>query len=317
MNTKIVYVLVCGEKDIYLSQAAISAFSARRHNPDAQILLVVDYKTSGLISRKENLTKDFNDVVVVNVPEELSKIQKSRYLKTTLRHHIKGDYLFIDTDTIIVDSLSEIDYTNGPIAAVLDRHVKIEDNSMRKWIENDLKKVGLTVEDTRQMYFNSGVMFVKDVPESYSFYDRWYTYWNEARQHGNNVDQPPLAKVNKDFNFMIQELDGSWNCQMVENFVNYLNRGKILHYFATHHESPYQLYDDNLMLDILAKGYIGDEIKEKLERPKELFRERHLLVYNKDVEIYRTSVHSMFLYHRWIFNIFEYFSWAFFNRRLF
>ena len=40
MKTKILYVLVSSEADVYLEQALVSAYSARRHNPDAVLTLL-------------------------------------------------------------------------------------------------------------------------------------------------------------------------------------------------------------------------------------------------------------------------------------
>jgi len=39
------------------------------------------------------------------VPEELNQVQRSRYLKTTLRSILTGDYLFVDTDTVFASLL--------------------------------------------------------------------------------------------------------------------------------------------------------------------------------------------------------------------
>ena len=51
MKTKIVYVLVSSEKDIYLGQAFISMFSAKYYMPDCHIVLVTDKLTSKTLIR--------------------------------------------------------------------------------------------------------------------------------------------------------------------------------------------------------------------------------------------------------------------------
>ena len=313
MKTKIVYTLISEETDIYLAQVAISSYTARYSNPFANIILVVDFQTSEYIKKKRGLLKAIDDIIIVDIPGDLNNKQKSRYLKTTLRHHIQGDYLFVDTDTVIVEDLSKIDCEEAKIAAVLDRNIDIDKNSMRKFIAKDIECVNMTLDNLRFKYYNSGVLFVKDIPENYEFYDKWYGYWEKTR----NIDQPAFAKANMECGYMVKELDGTWNCQLVENFINYLSTSKILHYFASGRQSSYLLYDDELMKGIIEKGYLSDSIKKMLETPKSLFKEKHLLVYGSDVDFYRTYVQRIYMYHRWLFNIFEYISHVIVTKRLF
>ena len=313
MKTKIVYTLVSGGNDIYLAQVAISSYTVKYYNPSAHVILVVDVQTSEYIKNKNGLLNEIDDVVIVNVPNDLTNKQRSRYLKTTLRHHIKGDYLFIDTDTVVAEDLSKIDYEKSKIAAVLDRNIDVNRNSMRKFIENDIKSMDLTLDNLKSKYFNSGVLFIRDVPESYDFYNKWYEYWNKVR----DIDQPAFAKANMECGYLVQELDGTWNCQLVENFINYLSEGKILHYFASGHQSSYLLYDNEFMNNILREGCLSEDIKHMLEKPRSLFQDKHLLVYGGDVDFFRTYMQRIYRYHRWLFNILEYISRVIVTKRLF
>lgn len=306
MKAKIVYALVCKRDDVYLAQAVVSAYTARLHNATAEIVAVVDKETASLLKAFTDYTQYFNEIVTVDIPYELNQMQKSRYLKTTLRKRIKGDFLFIDTDTIITCDLSEIDNVDGYIAAVLDRHTEIENHPTREDAEKALATIGLTGKDIKSKYFNSGVMLVRDCPESVTFYEKWYQYWDKVRQKGYNIDQPPLAKANIECGFPIVELEGTWNCQMVDNFMNYLDGAKILHYFASHRRSPYKLYDKSLFLDIMRQKCVPDELKASLDTPRAFFKEKHLLVHDDDVDFCHSSIHDLFAYHKWLYNVLEF-----------
>ena len=52
MQTKLVYVLTCAPEATYIEQALISIWSARYHNPDAHIVLLVDDLTNQLLVGK-------------------------------------------------------------------------------------------------------------------------------------------------------------------------------------------------------------------------------------------------------------------------
>lgn len=309
MNTKIVYTVVGGKNEMYLPQALIAGYSARLYNPNATIILVVDTATASVID--ENMTsfyKYFDSIIKIEVPLELSQMQKSRYLKTTLRQNIIGDFLYIDTDTVVTCDLSAIDNCPHSIAAVLDRHSLVSEHEFKEKISMDISCVGLTLGELKDKYFNSGVMYVKDNELSHVFYNKWYGYWDAARRKGKNIDQPPLAKANKDCGYPIEEIDGTWNCQLSDNFVNYLAGSKILHYFASNNRSPYSLYDSDLYREIIENGDIPKNIKEKLDNPKRLFLSKHLLAYGYDVSFLRTNLHAIYVYHRNVFNLFELFA---------
>lgn len=160
MNTKIVYAVVSNEKDIFLEQTLLSVYSLRLYNPEAHVILVVDEDTNKTIQGKRSeILKYITEKIIVKVPKEYTQVQKSRYLKTTLRQNIKGDFLFVDSDTIITDSLSEIDNLNIELGAVKDLHVNLDQNYGCKNIIKKALSIGFNPL-SNNLYFNSGVIYV-------------------------------------------------------------------------------------------------------------------------------------------------------------
>ena len=127
-ETKIIYVLVSNENDCYLEQALVSIYSLRLYNPDANLLLLVDEETSRTLENgiRKLILNYVSKLVIVDVPFHYSKQQKSRYIKTSLRSQVIGDFLFIDCDTIINEELKDIDNLSCEIAAVPDCHLSIK-----------------------------------------------------------------------------------------------------------------------------------------------------------------------------------------------
>ena len=75
-----------------------------------RITIVVDKETSdSFIGNRRAINEYVSEIITVDVPVQYNQMQKSRFLKTTLREIVTGDYLFIDTDTVITSDLSEID----------------------------------------------------------------------------------------------------------------------------------------------------------------------------------------------------------------
>ena len=169
MNTKIVYVVTSDPKDYYLEQTLLSIFSLRKYNDDVVVELVVDKKTDATFCDKRTAILNYVDKkTVVTVPDKYSKVQTSRYIKTSLRQHVSGDYLFIDSDTIITESLSSIDQYLSDIMAVVNEHVPVSQyfDSYGKRVVKYARQEGWMISDDIP-YYNSGVMYVKDTEISH------------------------------------------------------------------------------------------------------------------------------------------------------
>lgn len=287
MKTKIVYVVVSDETDIFLEQALLSIYSLRKHNPEAFVELVVDQITNdSIIGKRSEIKKRVNKITVVKVPDNYSKGQRSRWIKTNLRNHIEGDFLFIDTDTIITDSLEGIDVFDGDIGAVKDKHAPVKHNKdrdkLRLWSEQD----GWTYSDDL-VYFNSGVMFVRDCEFTHDFFKEWNKRWQIcSKQHNRFFDQSLFAATNEFFRYPIKELAGEWNCQPTSG-ISYLHKAKIMHYWGYNRKSyAWMFYDKKIIREIKESGNISKEVSDLVDKAKEVFIVPNEIIAGKELEIY-------------------------------
>ncbi len=255
MNTKIVYAIVSSSSDFYLEQALLSVYSLRMYNPDAVVELVVDQSTAmGLEGKRAKIKEYVNNIHVVETPNGFNPMQRSRFLKTNLRKFVKGDFLFIDSDTIVCDSLADIDKLNVKIAMVADLNddLLLQDcNTIEKY-----RAAGFG-DATGLPYFNSGVIYAKDTPKVHQFYSLWYENWRASDSHGVQYDQPALCATNVAMENIIHELDGIWNCQFKMKGYPFLRKAKIMHYYSNNGKK------DNvftLPMDILYQQVREEEI---------------------------------------------------------
>lgn len=269
MALKYVYALVSNAGDCYTEQALVSMHSLRRHNPDAHITLVTDDDTLNSLTGNRSLIKNYVDEYVpVNPPSELTPVQKSRFLKTLLRQSVNGDFLYIDNDTVIVDSLCELDDTDCEMAAVLNLH--LTENISRKLQEY----IKITHKDSfeRTMgegdthYFNSGVLLVRDTATTHKLYADWHRIWNEDRvRYGVNIDQPSFAQANIADGCLVKELEGRYNCQIsTPNAKKYLIAARIIHYF--HSSQNEHSHICNILNRIKEEG-LTDELQKTIDDP--------------------------------------------------
>lgn len=255
---KFVYALVSGESDYYTEQSLISMHSLRLHNPDCHIVLVSDDATFGTLTGKRSRIRAYVDEFIsVNPPDDFTPVQRSRYIKTSLRQCVKGDFLYLDNDTIVRASLSGLERLDCKLAAVLDGHTTSEQNIQ---LNRYLYAVGMEPWDYKS-YFNGGVWLARDCREVHKFFHDWHRIWDEGRRdYGINVDQPAFARANIENGCLISELSGKYNCQIVIPRAKlYMFDAKIIHYFAELKESGYfPIKQDRLLADIRENGICGE-----------------------------------------------------------
>lgn len=266
MQTKIVYVLVSDSSDYYFEQMIMSLESLNKHQSHATVEIVVDTATSISITNRSTLLKRYAiSVHTVSTPEIYTKKQRSRYLKTLLRQIIKGNFLFVDCDTVICGDLSKIDNLKCDLAAVADT------NGALPLTDTDCielcKSAGFNNLQGRP-YFNSGVMYVRDSPLAHRFYEKWHTHWLQSLDKGILFDQPALCQTNFEMGEPISELSGIWNCQFkFSQGYSYLNKALIMHYFNGDKTKYWNYPTDSIFQYIRANGDIDDTIKKMLEKP--------------------------------------------------
>ncbi len=294
MKTKLVYVLVSTDNDLYWEQALLSVFSARYYNPTVEIILVTDDKTNATLQGKRAKILDYiTTIKVIEINAEYTNQQRSRILKTTLRQRIAGDYLFIDCDTIITTSLSEADTFLFDIAAVQDAHISLQKSPVfRNYLHKIDKKTGWNISQ-ELLHFNSGVLYVKDNACAKKFYADWHNYWLESMQKGYSIDQPALAMANNVNNHIVCELPGEWNCQLRYG-LRYFPSCKIIHFCATDTpslaEQPlFELMSRNTYRAIKQSGEIDETMAEMLKHPKDFVAGQTDILANNDVLIWNAE----------------------------
>ena len=297
MKTQIVYIIVSDETDTYLEQAMVSVYSLRLYNSEAKVILVTDLETNSTLSGNRAGILDYiSEKRVIEIPGVYSKMQRSRYLKTTLRNNIQGNFLYTDTDTFIMRDLTDVDSLTMDIGAVLD--MTMPSRSVPSSLCNQFSLLGLDPREAKDSYFNSGVIFVRDVPLCYRLYQEWHDAWLESIGKGLNRDQPALTKADYACGNVIQQLPYIWNCQITPSHArNYRDNAYILHYFGSIYDMPKMANIPRELNELLMQ--VGDKFPPKLSIP----------INYKEEELLRSSVALLFRKnHRKMFSIFEWMS---------
>lgn len=306
MHTKAVYIVVSAENDVYFEQAIVSAWSLKHYNPNMSVEFVVDSDTYSNIHqgyRTKAMTM-VDGTVMVTVPDQYKGIACSRWLKTTLRQHVKGDYLFLDADTIVCGSLDNIDAEEGDVSMVLDAHLLLSENSRGKTIRQRIVKVA-GKELSSDKYYNTGVMLVKDTEPTRLLYEEWHKWWKVGLGKGLVTDQPSFAVAQEKYD-IVRQLDDIYHCQ-VKNSIKYLSSAKVIHFFCIGNEknAPNPFYNDKIYWEIKKQEKLDDTIKAKVLNCKSLYESPTYVMSNEEIKVKSSSSYHLLELlaeeHRWIY----------------
>lgn len=307
MHTRFVYVLVSTPHDLFYEQTLVSISSLKRYNPTAKVVLVVDDKTDEtLIEKRSSMKSLIEEKIVIPFPEGVANKQRSRRLKTNLRNIVMGDFLYLDSDTVVCDNLDEVDSFDFQIGMVWDsNHIFNKDKD--RLVVDRAKLLGYDVSGELE-YFNSGVMFVKDCEKTHEFFTEWHNEYLKAEIKGCVFDQPPLMITNMRHH-AINAIDGIYNCQLFGGGFSYFNESKILHiYNVFGFVDFFRLSSSKFLLKIKEQNKLYPEDIVLLENPKKQFEGDYMIAFGKNLDFYHSACYHVFAFYPKKFQLLEVFS---------
>ena len=227
MKAKIVYVLSSCDEDCYFEQLLLSLTSLGFNNPGCDVVILTDSSTYRRLQAQEDKLPVKVLIKKIDIPGGgKGGFYNSRWIKTRIREFIDGNFLYLDTDTLVAKPLSDIDHVDADIAAVIDgngQSLFVDRGERRK-----LDAAGLH-DIADGPYYNGGVFYVRDTPAAHAFFSLWHSNWLKMVNEGvPPFDQASLFKTNLEMGLMIHELPCEWNVQTCyDAAVHYFKKGII------------------------------------------------------------------------------------------
>ena len=274
MKTQIVYALVSPEKDVFLEELWVSVWSLRQHEPDVIVNVVVDEQTAKRVKANAELMTLITNVVVADVPEKYTPKERSREIKTRIRELIKGDFFYIDTDTVICKSLSEIDNCEYDVAGIPDSNASLKDNPFAGGMIGSVKEIFGSDVSNCEYLINGGVIYAKDNDVAHDLFRRWNKNWTySCFEKGNSQDQPALWQSDYEMGNVIKLLPDVYNSQVAMS-LQYFADAAIVHFLHMNFipDQSYSLYLSlKIYKDLKNVGTLTPEIKAQIINCKSSF----------------------------------------------
>lgn len=291
MKTKIVYTFIDSPIHFFFEELWASLFSLRLYNKDANVTVLTDKTSADHIQAVPELSSMINSLKIVDVDSKYNAVERSRIIKTNVRNLIDGDYLYIDTDTVICGSLDIVDNIQEEFACVLEGHVPLKNHPAKSLVIKDMKRLYNMDVSKIAYWFNMGVTFVKDTPRTRDFFKKWNENWITLyAQTGNKSDQRPLLKTDIDSGNLIRPMDGRLNCQ-VPFSPYYLYDALILHFIHMpqqrfHLRSPF--LNGEFYKRLHEKGHMTTGIEDEIRNVKLSFQGQLQLVSKEQASFVET-----------------------------
>lgn len=232
MKTQIVYNVISSEKDYFLEELWVSVYSLRQFHPNTRVVVMTDAPTGARIESRPTLVSLISEVVIIQMPKGYNNDCRAREIKTNIRNLIDGDFLFIDTDTVICKPLDEVDdLPVKNLAMVPELHGPFKNHFCYESTYQDVIRIFGTDCSDSYYWFNSGCMFVRDNESTRRFFADWKKNWTfSAFEKKENSDQRALLKTDHDYGYIIESLPDVYNCQVALS-IQYFFDAKIVHFW--------------------------------------------------------------------------------------
>jgi hypothetical protein len=224
------FVVTAKHLRLYADMAAVAALCVRRLHPQARIMLVTDEPTACAIDHHSHALRNIVTEIVVRPTGTDNPLVSSRHLRTVLRQLVKGDYLYLDSDTIAVRPLDRGWPRAADLAMARDRNQRGITPLALPGIEK--LRVKLAWEFRKDCYLNAGVMFVRDTPAAHAFYAEWHRRWKQALSLGIWQDQFSLNSASTTSIATIAILPDRDNW-VTHSTAMLRGRARIFHFFAS------------------------------------------------------------------------------------
>ena len=232
MKTPILYVLTSSENDLYLEELWVSLFSLHYFNKEVTVKVLSDESTAKRIKARPELCAMIDDLYPVDVPQDYPAKERSRFIKTNIRNLVEGDFLFIDTDTVICAPLDEVDnLTVKNIGMVPELHGPFKEHLTYNYTVADTNRIFDTDTSDSPYWFNSGCMLVRDNTFTHEFFRKWQENWKySAFKKNNSSDQRALLKTDHDYGYVIECIPDVYNAQIAMS-LKWFYEAKIVHFW--------------------------------------------------------------------------------------
>jgi hypothetical protein len=254
---KFCYCIVDRSSVAYLDMAALSVAFLRQTQPLCRVEIVTDTVTRDFAQARKHMLLGMCDEWIAVDCSNWSVVQASRYLKVNLRQLVQGTYVFLDADVLPIAPWEPRLRPQTSLALATDvwSGGKVVTPPERLLVE--FGELGWQVPP---LYYNSGVMFMKDDDFTHKISQEWFERWKVYLEKIERaMDQPSLNStfvVTPEFEQHFERLPSRFNA-LITAVHDDLKNAAFLHFLSDE--------DKTVHLDMVARHSEGRLSSQEIE----------------------------------------------------
>jgi hypothetical protein len=227
----VAYIVITNGRDIHADMALVSMLSMRISNPNRPIIVVCDHSSAQAIrATKHRMLEACDELIEVETPDR-EPVFRNRWIKTQLCRFVSGNFLYIDSDTLVRGLLDDIPNLVREFGAVANHNGKSFPEQI--WHEERACVEEMGWSSGFDTYYNGGVWFVRRSKVTDEFFESWHRLWFEGfKTKGRTRDQPSLNIALRKSGIDASVLPETYNAQ-VQYCWKAATNGQIWHFFSS------------------------------------------------------------------------------------
>lgn len=243
--TPIVFILTGDDRlgsNRYLARLRLAARTVKHFHPRHPIYCLGDEACRKLFEKNHSPLSGVVDETVFCGDASGGVVHRSRAIKTTLRQRLKGPFVYLDTDTVLVGDIQHLLDCRCPMGLVADSWFPEGVGQFPAWCQPLYQDLQWRHPTNR--YFNGGVMFADDSEQTHLLFKEWQKRYAQSVAHGINLDQPSFNSALDHTGTRVEEFPEDFNffCGRIPRPIP--SNAKILHVCCSLPSTRIPIYEE-------------------------------------------------------------------------
>jgi hypothetical protein len=206
------YALTTTGRDLFADMTYASAAFLRHTYPESEIVCLCDALSHrALEAARHPLLELVDRAVAVETPDGPPGY-RNRSVKTRMRQVLEGDFVYFDSDTLVVDRIDELLACQAPVAGVVDEHHSSRSLRAMAFDRVAFQLIGWQMPS--RSHINGGVLVLRDREPTHRFARLWHEKWLAWSRRGRHTDQQSLNSALADCGVDYEVLGSRFNAQV-------------------------------------------------------------------------------------------------------
>lgn len=210
--TPIVFILTGDDRlgsNSYLARLRLAASTVKYFHPRNPIYCLGDEACLKNFETKNSPLSEVVDEMIFCGDASGGVVHRSRVIKTTLRQRLKGSFIYLDTDTVIIGDIQPLLDCRSPIGLVADSWFPESIGQFPAWCQPIYQD--LQWKHPKNRYYNGGVLFAEDSEQTHLLFKEWRRRYAQSVVQGINLDQPSFNSALDHTETLVEEFPEDFN----------------------------------------------------------------------------------------------------------